>query len=136
MEPALKLPTVKDIRAAFRQGEDAVVTLFLQQQEMFLALLAQQNQVIERQNERIRELETRLAKNSRTSSKPPSSDGIGGVSRLPDRLRVAEQGIQVIPMSVPGRADFRVLGVPLPDWLNFAGWHTLAAPPWSKRKRI
>ena len=75
MEPALKLPTAEDIRAAFRQGEEAVVTLFLQQQAMFLALLAQQNQVIERQNERIRELEARLAKNSRTSSKPPSSDG-------------------------------------------------------------
>jgi len=34
MEQVLKLPTVEAIRAAFRQGEDAVVALFLQQKEI------------------------------------------------------------------------------------------------------
>jgi len=51
------LPSEKEIRAAYQEGEEAVVLLFL--------VLA----------ERIQRLEDQLAKNSRNSGKPPSSDG-------------------------------------------------------------
>ena len=61
MEP-LRLPGEEEIRAAYRCGEDAVVTLFIET----LGKLA----------ERIQQLEDQLAKNSGNSSKPPSSDGL------------------------------------------------------------
>jgi len=57
----LRLPSEKDIREACKQGEDAVLALF---QATFSALA-----------ERIQKLEDQLAKNSRNSGKPPSSDG-------------------------------------------------------------
>ena len=60
MEP-IRLPSEEQIRAAFRQGEDAVVTLF--------------NEALGRLAERIQRLEDQVAKNSSNSSKPPSNDG-------------------------------------------------------------
>jgi transposase len=59
------LPTDQDIRAAYRQGEEAVI-------EMVDALLA----VIQSLAARVQALEEQAAKNSRNSSKPPSSDGL------------------------------------------------------------
>jgi len=64
MEP-LKLPSEEEIRAAVRQGEDATITLIT-------SLL----QIIVVQAARIQALENQLAKNSRNSGKPPSSDGL------------------------------------------------------------
>jgi len=58
---ALDLPSEKDIREVYQQGEEAVVALF---QTTILVLV-----------ERIQKLEDQLAKNSRNSGKPPSSDG-------------------------------------------------------------
>jgi transposase len=57
----LQLPGEKEIREAYRQGEEAVVGLW----QVTIAFLA----------ERIRKLEDQLAKNGRNSGKPPSSDG-------------------------------------------------------------
>lgn len=57
----LQLPSEKDIREAYEQGEDAVLALF----QTTISVLA----------ERIQKLEDQLAKNSRNSGKPPSSDG-------------------------------------------------------------
>jgi transposase len=56
--------SVEEIREIYRQGEDAVVALIQQ----LIAL----NKTFE---ERIQALEDQLAKNSRNSGKPPSSDG-------------------------------------------------------------
>jgi transposase len=61
MEP-IRLPSEAEIRAAFRQGEDAVVKIFFET----LGNLA----------EHIQRLEDQIAKNSGNSSKPPSSDGL------------------------------------------------------------
>ena len=58
---AIQLPSEKDIRAAFQQGEDALLALF----QATITVLA----------ERIQNLEDQLVQNSRNSGKPPSSDG-------------------------------------------------------------
>lgn len=60
MEP-IRLPNEKEINAAYEEGKEAVLKLF---QDTFVILA-----------ERIQKLEDQLAKNSRNSGKPPSSDG-------------------------------------------------------------
>jgi hypothetical protein len=70
---SFQLPTEEEIREAYRQGEAAVMALF---QTTFLAIV-----------ERIQKLEDQLAKNSRNSGKPPSSDGYDQGSPRPKSLR-------------------------------------------------
>jgi transposase len=72
MEP-LRLPSEAEVRAAFREGEEAVIKLFFET----LGKLA----------ERIQNLEDQLAKNSRNSGKPPSSDGYDQGAPRPKSLR-------------------------------------------------
>lgn len=72
MEP-LRIPSEAEVRAAFREGEEVVVKLFFET----LGKLA----------ERIQKLEDRLAKNSRNSGKPPSSDGYAQEAAHPKSLR-------------------------------------------------
>lgn len=64
MEP-FRLPTEEEIRAVFREGEDAVV-------QMVSGLM----QVIAMLVVRVQALEDQVAKNSSNSGKPPSSDGL------------------------------------------------------------
>jgi transposase len=61
----LPLPSDDDVRAVYRQGEEAVVALF-----------SELRAVIRQLEARIQALEDQLAKNSRNSGKPPSSDGL------------------------------------------------------------
>jgi transposase len=61
MEP-LHLPSDEGIGAAYEQGKEAVVTLFHRSLEQLLV--------------RLQALEDQMAKNSRNSGKPPSSDGL------------------------------------------------------------
>jgi len=61
----LRLPTDDDVRAVYRQGEEAVVALVAELVEVITALEA-----------RVQALEDQLAKHSGNSSKPPSSDGL------------------------------------------------------------
>lgn len=68
--------TEAEIRAVYRQGEDAVVALIQQ--------MLQNMQLLE---ERVQYLEDILAKNSSNSGKPPSSDGYGKPSPKSQRLR-------------------------------------------------
>jgi C4-dicarboxylate-specific signal transduction histidine kinase len=89
MEP-VRIPTEEEVRSAARQGEDAVITLvvelvsswielFHQQQERLLEQLEKaqaQQEMVQRLEERVQALEDQLAKNSRNSGKPPSSDGL------------------------------------------------------------
>ena len=67
----LHMPTDEDIHTAFEQGEAAVMALF-HQVVSHVAALAQQ---LAQQGALLQELQARLAKSSRNSSKPPSSDG-------------------------------------------------------------
>ena len=97
MEELPRLPSVEEIDAAYEEGKAAVIALVLelaaewvnafQKQQAVLAeqqaVLAEQQDVMQQQQEmivkleeRVRALEDQLAKNSRNSSKPPSSDGL------------------------------------------------------------
>ncbi len=74
-DTAYDAPTMMDreaIVAVYEQGEDAVVELV----EGLSAQLAGQHEMIASLGRRVKELEDRLAKNSRNSSKPPSSDPV------------------------------------------------------------
>src|SRR5262245_3717670 len=62
---AYALPTREEIRAACKQGVEAVLTLF-DVQARIIRDLAARNQALEDQ----------IAKTSRNSSKPPASDGL------------------------------------------------------------
>ena len=69
----LRLPSEEEISAAYDEGRTAVIELF---QRTFLILA-----------ERIQKLEDQLAKNSRNSGKPPSSDGYDQGAPHPKSLR-------------------------------------------------
>jgi transposase len=60
------------ILAVYEQGPDAVVDLL----ERLFAQIDEQRESIIALTQRVNELEDRLAKNSRNSSKPPSTDGV------------------------------------------------------------
>lgn len=62
MEP-IKILREEEIRAIYRQGEDAVVELIQSMQQSILLL-----------SQRVQALEDRLAKDSHNSNQPPSSD--------------------------------------------------------------
>jgi transposase len=72
-----RMPTNEDIHTAFEQGEAAVMALF-HEMAIEMAELAHQ---LAKQGEVLQEVQARLAKSSRNSSKPPSSDGYGKVKR-------------------------------------------------------
>lgn len=73
----LHMPTDTDIHRAFEQGEAAVMALF---HEVTVQVVELAQQMV-KQGEILQELQARLAKSSRNSSKPPSSDGYGKVQR-------------------------------------------------------
>jgi len=73
----IRMPTREEIHAAFEQGEGAVVGLFVGVGKQLEELAGQ----LEKQAAAVKELQARLAKNSRNSSKPPSSDGYGKPKR-------------------------------------------------------
>ena len=86
MEP-LQTPSPEAIHAAYLQGEQAVVALIegwaqtlatavTRHQEELTSLILKQGEQIRQLAARIQALEDQLAKNSRNSSKPPSSDGL------------------------------------------------------------
>jgi transposase len=72
-----RLPTDEEIHTAFVQGEAAVVALF----HTVAAQVIELAQQLAKQGAMLQELQARLAKSSRNSSKPPSSDGYGRVKR-------------------------------------------------------
>jgi transposase len=67
----IRLPTREEIHWAFEQGEEAIVALFLGVSHQVEELAGS----LETQATALKELQARLAKNSRNSSKPPSSEG-------------------------------------------------------------
>lgn len=96
----MHFPTEEDVRNAYHQGEEAVVTLF---REMI------QNMII--LAERVQVLEDRLAKNSRNSGKPPSSEALNkpAPKSLRKRHRKKKSGGQ------PGHKGYTLQSVEHPD---------------------
>ncbi len=72
-----QMPTDEAIHTAFEQGEAAVMALFYE----VAAQVTELAQQLAKQGEILQEFQARLAKSSRNSSKPPSSDGYGKVKR-------------------------------------------------------
>ena len=83
----IRMPTREEIHAAFEQGEGAVVGLFVGVGKQLEELAGQ----LEKQAAAVKELQARLAKNSRNSSKPPSSDGYGKPKRKIGRASCRER---------------------------------------------
>lgn len=71
------IPKEKEIRTAFSEGEEAVVTLFAGVTAQVEELAAQ----LEKQAGMLTDLKARLSKNSRNSGKPPSGDGYNKPNR-------------------------------------------------------
>ncbi|MFS0726497.1 IS66 family transposase [Paenibacillus sp. 1P07SE] len=65
----------EDILAVYEAGPDAVVQLVTGLVQEFTTLIQQQREEIAELKERVRTLEQQVNKNSRNSSKPPSTDG-------------------------------------------------------------
>jgi len=93
----LRLPSREEIHIAYVEGEKAVAGLITDLVENWVGILQEQQEILQQQQENIRQqqetiqqqqetiiglesrvqaLEDQLAKNSRNSSKPPSSDGL------------------------------------------------------------
>lgn len=70
--PEIKLPTEKEVRAVYRQGEDAVVDLV----ETLVTLIRALQDNVKVLEDKVQKLEDRLNKDSHNSGKPPTSDGL------------------------------------------------------------
>jgi len=96
---SIRMPSEDEINAAYDQGRSAVIALI---QETFLALA-----------ERIQKLEDQLAKNSRNSGKPPSSDGYEKPAPKSRRKRSRKKsGGQA------GHEGHTLEAVAKPDWIE------------------
>lgn len=69
----LQLPTHKEIKKAYQEGEAPIIALFDQVGSQVMKLA----EALDEQASVIKELQARLAKDSSNSGKPPSSDGYG-----------------------------------------------------------
>ena len=75
MEP-LRIPTPEEMHQVYDQGEEAVYGLVVRLIGEFNQVLEQQNETVQQLEAKVQALEDQLAKNSRNSGKPPSSDGL------------------------------------------------------------
>jgi transposase len=71
----LELLSAAEVHAAYLEGESAIVALLQGWTNRLVAVVNEQEESLQRLQERIHGLEDQLAKNSGNSGKPPSSDG-------------------------------------------------------------
>jgi transposase len=72
----VRLPSREEIHAAYLQGEEAIVALFHESLGTQALVIQQLQETIAHLESRLQALADEKAKNSRNSSKPPSSDGL------------------------------------------------------------
>jgi transposase/uncharacterized coiled-coil protein SlyX len=72
----IRLPSREEIHAAYLQGEEAIVALFHESLGAQALVIQQLQETIAHLESRLQAWEDEKAKNSRNSSKPPSSDGL------------------------------------------------------------
>ena len=84
----LKLPTEDEIRAAYQEGEVAVLMLFNQFESGLISLA----EALKEQAEAIKALKAQLSKDSSNSGKPPSSDGYGKKKVIPRTESLRQSG--------------------------------------------
>ncbi len=70
------MPTPEEMHQVYDQGEEAVYGLVVRLIGEFNQVLEQQNETVQQLEAKVQALEDQLAKNSRNSGKPPSSDGL------------------------------------------------------------
>jgi transposase len=67
--------SVKEIHSAYLEGEEAIVALLEGWTNRLVAVVEEQEESLQKLREQVDALKDQLAKNSRNSGKPPSSDG-------------------------------------------------------------
>lgn len=75
MKP-LWMPTPEEIHQVYDQGKETVYALGVRLIGEFNQVLEQQYETVQQLEAKVQALEEQLAKNSRNSGKPPSSDGL------------------------------------------------------------
>ena len=103
----IQLPSHEEIHAAFNEGEAAVFVLFDKAAQQLVELAEQ----LKKQAELIKELQAKAAKNSRNSSKPPSSDGYGKANKTESLREKSERSNG----GQPGHAGSTLETVESPD---------------------
>jgi transposase len=98
--------THEEIRAIYRQGEEAVIALVDQLQDVIILL----EKRVEELEARVQKLESQLAQNSRNSNRPPSSEGLS--KPPPKNLRPATDRS---PGGQPGHSGQTLTQVKNPD---------------------
>jgi transposase len=99
MEP-IRLPSEEEISAAYDQGKEAVIALF--------------NATLRELAEQVQALEDQIAKNSRNSSKPPSSDGM---KKKPTKRGLRKPSGKKSG-GQPGHEGHTLKAVAHPDWVQ------------------
>jgi transposase len=102
-----QMPTDEEIHTAFEQGEASVMALF----HDVAAQVTELAQQLAKQGELLQELQARVAKSSRNSSKPPSSDGYRKVKRTESLRKSGDRP----PGGQPGHAGQTLMASEHPD---------------------
>lgn len=104
--PHVQLPTQEEVRAAYQEGEEAVLHVFDAVNTQIQELVSHMQEL----HDVIQQLQDQVKRNSRNSSKPPSSDGLkkprSTLLRTPgEKPNGGQRGHQGYPLRQVGQPD-------------------------------